>query len=86
MHSDVLFWHGVIATLDSAAPMTFEELEKRKARDRTPLGAGGWEIEWRGKGGAIREQIVKHGLHDRIMSYPVVSLAVARAFHSQDET
>ncbi|OSS54382.1 hypothetical protein B5807_00174 [Epicoccum nigrum] len=82
VHSDVLFWHGVNATLDSAAPMTFEKLEKRKARDRTLLGAGGWEMDWRGKGGVIREQIVKHGLHDRIMSYPVVSLAVARAFHS----
>ncbi|KAJ4309722.1 hypothetical protein N0V94_008792 [Neodidymelliopsis sp. IMI 364377] len=85
VHSDVLFWHGVNATLDREPSMAFEELEKRKLKDRVPLGAGGWEMEWVGKGGIIREQIVKHGLHDRIMSYPVVSLAVARAFHSQDE-
>lgn len=85
VHSDVLFWHGVNATLDAELSMTFEDLKKRKLKDRIPLGPGGWEMDWQGKGGIIREQIVQHGLHDRIMSYPVVSLAVARAFHSQDE-
>lgn len=85
VHSDVLFWHGVNATMESGSSMTFADLEERKMNDRVPLGAGGWEVDWQGKGGIIREQIVKHGLHDRIMSYPVVSLAVARAFHSQDE-
>jgi abhydrolase domain-containing protein 12 len=85
MHSDVLFWHGVNATLNAESFVAFEELEKRKMNERVPLGAGGWEMNWQGKGGVIREQIVQHGLHDRIMSYPVVSLAVARAFHSQDE-
>ncbi|KAH6644323.1 Alpha/Beta hydrolase protein [Boeremia exigua] len=86
IHSDVLFWHGVNATLDAASSMTFEELEKKKSNERISLGAGGWEMDWQGRGGIIRELIVQHGLHDRIMSYPVVSLAVARAFHSQDET
>ena len=85
IHSDVLFWHGVNATLNTESSMTFEDLENRKLNERIPLGAGGWEMDWQGKGGVIREQIVKHGLHDRIMSYPVVSLAVARAFHSQDK-
>jgi abhydrolase domain-containing protein 12 len=84
IHSDVLFWHAVNATLEPSASLTFDDLEKAKAKQKTPLGAGGWEMEWEGKGGVIREQIVKHGLHDRIMSYPVVSLAVSRAFHSQD--
>ena len=55
-----------------------------KDKQKTPLGAGGWEMEWKGKGGVVRGEIVKHGLHDRIMSYPVVSLAVSRAFHSQE--
>jgi abhydrolase domain-containing protein 12 len=86
IHSDVLFWHAVNATMDSSASLTFEDLEKVKAKQRTPLGAGGWEMEWDGKGGIVREQVIKHGLHDRIMSYPVVSLAVSRAFHSQDES
>ncbi|KAK4936322.1 hypothetical protein LTR10_022750 [Elasticomyces elasticus] len=84
VHSEVVFWHAVNATRDAASGLTFEELEKVKNESKLKLGAGGWEVEWRSKGGVIREQIVKHGLHDQIMSYPVVSLAVARAFHSQD--
>ncbi|KAL6705665.1 hypothetical protein ACN47E_006454 [Coniothyrium glycines] len=81
-HSDTLFWQAVNATLDTPASMSFEELEKIKNKEKVPLGAGGWEISWKGKHGLIKEQIVKHGLHDRIMSYPVVSLAVSHAFHS----
>ncbi|KAH7410139.1 mitochondrial carrier domain-containing protein [Phaeosphaeria sp. MPI-PUGE-AT-0046c] len=81
IHSDVLFWHAVNATVDPSASLTFEDLEQVKAKQKTPLGAGGWEMEWEGKGGIVREQVIKHGLHDRIMSYPVVSLAVSRAFY-----
>lgn len=84
IHSDVLFWHAVNATQEPPTSFTFDELETLKEKEKTPLGAGGWEMEWQGKGGVIREQIVKHGLHDRIMSYPVVSLAVSRAFHGQN--
>ncbi|KAF2029124.1 alpha/beta-hydrolase [Setomelanomma holmii] len=85
IHSDVLFWYAVNATLEPYVSMSFEDLEKVKAKEKTPLGAGGWQMDWEGKGGVIREEIVKHGLHDRIMSYPVVSLAVSRAFHIQNE-
>jgi len=85
IHSDVLFWHAANATMDSGASMTYEGFQMIKDKQKTPLGAGGWEMEWKGKGGIVREEIVKHGLHDRIMSYPVVSLAVSRAFHSQDD-
>ncbi|KAF1922446.1 uncharacterized protein M421DRAFT_96786 [Didymella exigua CBS 183.55] len=85
VHLDVLFWHGVNATLDAGSSMTFEDLERRKIDDRVPPGAGGWEMDWQGKGGIIREKVVQHGLHDKIMSYPVVSLAVARAVQSLDE-
>ncbi|KAH7361113.1 Alpha/Beta hydrolase protein [Pyrenochaeta sp. MPI-SDFR-AT-0127] len=84
IHSDVLFWHAVNATREPPTSLTFDELEKIKGKEKVPLGAGGWEMEWQGKGGIIREQILKHGLHDRIMSYPVVSLAISRAFESQD--
>ena len=82
-HSDVLFWHAVNAILEPMAAKTIEELEKIKTEGKTPLGAGGWEMEWKGKGGVVREQIVQHGLHDRIMSYPVVSLAISKAFDSE---
>ena len=85
LHSDVLFWHAVNATMSSSSSSTFEEFEEKKAIDRVQLGAGGWEMTWQGPSGVNREQIVSHGLHDRIMSYPVVSLAVARAFHIQNK-
>lgn len=84
VHSEVVFWHAVNATLGPDDSLGFDELEVEKDKKKTTLGAGGWEVEWHAKDGVLREQIVKHGLHDRIMSYPVVSLAVARAFHSQD--
>jgi abhydrolase domain-containing protein 12 len=84
-HSDVLFWYAVNATIEPSASFTFEGLEKVKAKQKVQLDAGGWEMEWEGKGGIVREQIMKYGLHDRIMSYPVVSLAVSRVFHSRDE-
>jgi abhydrolase domain-containing protein 12 len=85
IHLDALFWHAVNATMEPSASLSFNDLEKAKANQKTPLGAGGWEMEWEGKGGIVREQVVKHGLHDRIISYPVVSLAVSRALHSLDE-
>ncbi|KAF1995948.1 alpha/beta-hydrolase [Amniculicola lignicola CBS 123094] len=84
VHSDIVFWHAVNATRDTVPSLGFDELEKVKAKKKVPLGAGGWEMEWKGRGGTIREEIVKHGLHDRVMSYPVVSLAIARAFHGTE--
>lgn len=85
VHSDILFWHAVNATRENDSLLTFEDLEVEKSGRKSQLGAGGWEVEWPGRRGMLREQVVKYGLHDRIMSYPVVSLAVARAFHSQAE-
>ncbi|KAF2839887.1 alpha/beta-hydrolase [Patellaria atrata CBS 101060] len=82
VHSEVVFWHAVNATRDPEAALSFDQLENEKEQRRVMLGAGGWEVEWKARAGVVREQIVKHGLHDRIMSYPVVSLAIASAFHS----
>jgi abhydrolase domain-containing protein 12 len=79
VHSEILFSHAVHAIQDDPT-FTKEDFEKEKASRKVCLGAGGWEVKWDGKNGVVREQIVKHGLHDRIMSYPVVSLAVSRAF------
>lgn len=78
VHSDMLYWYGANATRPS--PVTFSELEKEKADARIELGDGGWAVESRSSSGALREHITKYGLHDRIMSYPVVSRAILRAF------
>ena len=77
-HSDQVFWHAVNAA--SRTGITFDELEKEKLETRQALGHGGWVVNRKTEKGIIREEIAKYGLHDRIMSYPVVSLAVLRAF------
>lgn len=77
-HSEQMFWHAVNASLP--AGITYEDLEKEKVLSKVDLGAGGWAVEHRTTKGVIREEIAKHGLHDRIMGYPIVSMAVMRAF------
>ncbi|KAK9769657.1 putative Alpha/Beta hydrolase protein [Seiridium cardinale] len=80
-HSEVVFWHGVNAS--TADGIRFDELDKEKKATRTDLGAGGWVVGRETKKGSIRERVLKHGLHDKIMSYPVVSLAILRAFKQE---
>lgn len=77
-HSETLFWHAVKGT--TAQEITFDELDHNKQQNKTSLDAGGWSFEWRTEKGTIREEITRYGFHDRIMSYPIVSLAVHRAF------
>ena len=81
-HSDQLFWHAVNAARPDG--ISFEELEQEKEQTKTVLGAAGWVAEHKTAKGVIREEIVKWGLHDKIMSFPIVSLAVLRAFKSQN--
>lgn len=81
-HTQSLFWHAVNATSDVG--MSFEELEDEKGKRRVNLGEGGWFVEWHSEKGLIRQDMPKYGVHDRIMSYPVVGMAVLRAFQSVD--
>jgi abhydrolase domain-containing protein 12 len=77
-HSDQLYWHAVNAARPNG--IDFDDLEEEKEQTKTMLGPAGWAAEHRTPKGVIREEIAKWGLHDRIMSYPIVSLAVLRAF------
>lgn len=77
-HSEELFHCAVNATVEEG--VSREALEKRKEEEKSHLGAGGWTMEWKSKKGVIREEIAQYGLHDRVMSYPIVTLAVLRAF------
>ncbi|KAK5687571.1 hypothetical protein LTS10_001710 [Elasticomyces elasticus] len=79
-HTPVVFWHAVNATLELG--MAFEELNDEKAKMRTDLGAAGSVVEWKTSNGIIREEILKHGLHDVIMGNPIVSLAILRMLGS----
>ena len=84
-HSEKVFWHAVNAT--TPAGTSVADLERHKSESGRLLGAGGRVVEWSTPKGLIREEITKYGLHDRVMSYPVVSLTIARAFQSvQSET
>jgi abhydrolase domain-containing protein 12 len=76
-HSDQLFWHAVNASQPDG--ILFEDLQEEKERSKVFRSAG-WVAEHRTLKGVVREEITEWGLHDRIMSYPIVSLAVLRAF------
>ncbi|KAI1342230.1 alpha/beta-hydrolase [Xylariaceae sp. FL0016] len=79
-HSDALFWHAVNASLPDGWGQ--DDLNMEKATKRMDRGAGGWMFKRKTQGGWIKEEILKYGFHDRIMSYPAVSRAVADAFGS----
>ncbi|KAK4149489.1 hypothetical protein C8A00DRAFT_46910 [Chaetomidium leptoderma] len=81
-YSDQLFWHAVSASRPPDG-ITFDDMEEEKAQTKTMLGPGGWVAAHQTAKGVIREEIAKWGLHDKIMSYPIVSLAVRRAFESR---
>lgn len=77
-HSDQMFWSAVNASVPTG--ISFEELEREKEVAKVALGEGGWTFSRETNRGVIREDIAKYGLHDKIMGYPIVSIAVMRAF------
>lgn len=77
-HSDQMFWGAVNTSL--SAGISFEALEREKEGAKVALGAGAWTYSRATSRGVIREDIAVYGLHDMIMGYPIVSLAVMRAF------
>ncbi|KAM0232856.1 hypothetical protein ACHAP5_010590 [Fusarium lateritium] len=54
---------------------SIRKVEKRR-------GEGGSLTVWSTKKGDIRLEILKYGVHDKIMSYPATGLAISRAFAS----
>jgi len=81
-HSQVVFWHAVNASVPVG--ISYDELEERKRTSKRELGAAGSIMEWRTEHGVIREEILKTGLHDVVMGYPVITMAVMRAFEAKD--
>jgi abhydrolase domain-containing protein 12 len=81
-HTPAIFWHAVNASVP--AGISSEDLEQRKLESRIDLGAAGSVMEWRTDNGVIREEILKTGLHDVIMGYPVITMAVMRCFEAVD--
>ncbi|KAK9855016.1 uncharacterized protein MYU51_003369 [Penicillium brevicompactum] len=83
-HSQLLFWHAVNASLPNG--ISYDELEQQKLDSKNDLGAAGSVLEWVAPNGVIREEILKTGLHDVVMGYPIISMAVMRFFESADPT
>ncbi|OJJ43651.1 hypothetical protein ASPZODRAFT_154484 [Penicilliopsis zonata CBS 506.65] len=81
-HTPMVFWHAVNASVP--AGISYEDLEMRKLESKIDLGAAGSVMEWRTDHGVIREEILKTGLHDVVMGYPIVTMAVMRSFESTD--
>ncbi|KAL1894172.1 hypothetical protein Sste5346_005958 [Sporothrix stenoceras] len=81
-HTPVVFWHAVNASVP--AGISHDELELIKLDSRRDLGAAGTVMEWKTDHGVIREEILETGLHDVIMGYPVVTMAVMRSFEAAD--
>src|SRR5271155_1343969 len=81
-HTEVIFWHAVNATMPQG--ISYDELEEVKYKSKTDLGAAGSVMEWRTENGVIREEILKTGLHDVVMGYPVITMAVMRIFAAAD--
>lgn len=77
-HTQTLFWYAINSTTPEG--ISYERLEEIKNRSTTDLGAAGSVIEWRTGNGIIREEILKSGLHDVVMEYPVISMAIMRIF------
>ncbi|CZS98809.1 uncharacterized protein RAG0_07365 [Rhynchosporium agropyri] len=81
-HSKLLFWHAVNAT--ASQELSYEDLEDQKYKAKVNLGAAGSVMEWQTEVGIIREEILQTGLHDVIMGYPVITMAVMRMFEAVD--
>lgn len=79
-HTELVFWHAVNATVSTG--ISYDELEARKAETKIDLGAAGTVMEWQTDNGLIREDILKTGLHDVVMGYPVVTISVMRSFEA----
>ncbi|KAL2063764.1 hypothetical protein VTL71DRAFT_5569 [Oculimacula yallundae] len=83
-HSQLLFWHAVNATVSGG--LTYDDLEDQKYKAKVDLGAAGSLVEWRTEVGVIREELLQTGLHDVIMGFPVITMAVMRMFGSMNDS
>jgi abhydrolase domain-containing protein 12 len=79
-HSQTMFWHAVNASVPVG--ISYDELEAQKRDSKQELGAAGSIMQWRTEHGVIREEILKTGLHDVVMGYPIITMAVMRAFEA----
>ncbi|KAI9846281.1 MAG: hypothetical protein M1838_001340 [Thelocarpon superellum] len=76
-HSDTLYRLAVNAT----KPEGYTARQLDQAFNQADRWEGGWVNEWTTGKKSIREEIVRHGGHNRIATYSAVTLAVYRALY-----
>jgi abhydrolase domain-containing protein 12 len=81
-HTPIVFWNAVNASLPMG--ISYEDLEVKRRDSLQDLGAAGSMMQWKTQYGVIREEILKTGLHDVVMGYPVITMAVMRIFNGVD--
>ncbi|KAE8355877.1 abhydrolase domain-containing protein [Aspergillus coremiiformis] len=81
-HTEMVFWYAVNAT--TPVGISYDALEQKKLDSKLNLGAAGSVMEWTTDHGVIREEILKTGLHDVVMGYPIVTMAVMRSLEAAD--
>ena len=79
-HTPIIFWYAVNASVPTG--VGYDDLEHRKLESKIDLGAAGSVTEWRTEHVVIREEILRTGLHDIIMGYPVITMAVMRSLEA----
>ena len=79
-HSNVLYWRMTTTARDQK--QTYESFQDRKPDYINSLGQGGWTAEHRTSRGIIRQEMLRYGVHNKIMSYPVGGAAVLRTIQS----
>lgn len=62
--------------------MCYKELELERETKITDLGEGGCILECRIMKDVIREEIVKHGVHDKLLAYPLAAMAMLQVFQA----
>lgn len=77
-----LFWYALNASESSG--MSFDDLERKKKQMTMDIAPGGWVVDWRTNNGLIKQEMLKFGVHDLQMTFPVTALAVLRTFQSKD--
>ena len=82
LHSPIVFHSAINAS--SPEGVAREALELKRLDEMRNLGAAGSSMEWKTDNGIIREEILKTGLHDVIMGYPIVTMAVMCSFQTSD--
>ncbi|KAF4967823.1 hypothetical protein FZEAL_10483 [Fusarium zealandicum] len=84
MEHSVKLYREAVRVAEGAKSVTDDDgalLDKIEKAAET-RGEGGSITVWSTKKGDIRLEILKYGVHDKIMSYPAAGLAIGRAFAS----